>query len=479
MKIPSNTTPYRPRVQALELARTPGEALACLAERRGLVLLHSAGGAPVRYSVLGFDPVLDLVGAADLAAIGAALETFEVEPGDPVPGPFHGGFLGALAYDLGVVSAHLDLPPDMAPEPFDQPPIAGGLYTDFLVWDHAAGSLHLVLADGAELSSRRAALVAELERSPAPPASALRHPFERDTPPAEHRAKVEAVRAAIFDGELYQANLSHRLLGQVEGTAIDAYRTLIAANPVPYAGFVALPGGALLSASMELLVEVEPERDPTGPGEPQGQAPRLARTCPIKGTVRRGVDATEDAALAAELLASAKDRAELAMIVDLERNDLGRVATVGGVTVPEFPRLESYASVHHLVAEVRAELRPDVTTLDVLAALFPGGSITGAPKLASMELIARLEGQRRGFFTGSLGFLDHRGAAHFSILIRSPLWRDSSDGAGGELSLRVGGGITWASEAVAEDEETLHKAASLLACFPGTKSAARSAAPRG
>ncbi len=462
---PDPPIPFAPEVRELVEPPAPAEALLRLGGRAGTVLLHSGGGSPARWSVLGFDPALDLTTdreagpdappartmAAALAAIEAALARLAPAPAAPIPGPFHGGFLGALAYDLGVRGARLDLPTDLPPEPFDQPLLVGGIYTDFVVWDHDADRAWLVTASAQRAESAAAELACP---SSAPPVHLVR-PFERATSPAEHRAHVDAVRASIHAGDLYQANLSHRLTGELSGTPEAAYRQLAAANPVPYGGFARFPGGALLSASMELLVEVD-ER---------GSEPRLASTRPIKGTVRRGTDAAEDERLAAGLMASAKDRAELAMIVDLERNDLGRVARTGGVRVDAFPRLESYASVHHLVADVVAELALDVTTPDVLAALFPGGSITGAPKLASMERIAELEDTARGFFTGSLGFVDHRGAACFNILIRSPLWRDGDEAGGGELSLSVGGGITWASEPAAEDDETLHKAASLLGCF--------------
>jgi anthranilate/para-aminobenzoate synthase component I len=145
------------------------------------------------------------------------------------------------------------------------------------------------------------------------------------------------------------------------------------------------------------------------------------------------------------------------MIVDLERNDLARVALLGEVWVEGFPYLASYPRVHHLMADVVAVTRPEIDAFDVLAALFPGGSITGAPKLRAMELIARLEGEGRGFFSGSLGYVDLRGHAAFNILIRTALWRAQPEG--GEFSLRFGGGITWASDALAEDAETLTKAA--------------------
>jgi len=160
------------------------------------------------------------------------------------------------------------------------------------------------------------------------------------------------------------------------------------------------------------------------------------------------------------LLGSEKDLAELAMIVDLERNDLGRCARPGGVRVEVFPRLETFATVHHLVADVAADVRPGVDAFDLLAALFPGGSITGAPKLASMDAIAELEGEGRGFFTGSLGFVDTRGHAAWNILIRTLVWRPRS--RDGEVSFHVGGGITWSSDAAAEERETMIKGAGLL-----------------
>ncbi|MCZ6596277.1 MAG: anthranilate synthase component I family protein, partial [Planctomycetota bacterium] len=234
----------------------------------------------------------------------------------------------------------------------------------------------------------------------------------------------------------------------------DLYLRLRRMNPGPYMGFLrwegpaapgespAVPGGggALLSTSPELLLELDGN---------------MARTRPIKGTAPRGATPEEDESNARALLASEKDRAELAMIVDLERNDLGRVAETGTVRVENLPRIESYATVHHLMADVIARPRADVDAVDALAALFPGGSVTGAPKLRAMERIAELEGEGRGFFTGSLGMLDTRGRAVFNILIRTMLWRP------GEVSFRVGGGITWSSDPAAEDRETLAKGAAL------------------
>jgi anthranilate/para-aminobenzoate synthase component I len=218
------------------------------------------------------------------------------------------------------------------------------------------------------------------------------------------------------------------------------------------------PGGALLSASPELLLEF-------GSGEDGA----LARTRPIKGTAARGHDPAEDRALAEGLLASAKDRSELAMIVDLERNDLGRVARAGGVRVEGFPTLASYASVHHLMADVVARPRDGVDAVACLASLFPGGSVTGAPKMRSMEAIAALEGEGRGFTYGSLLALDTRGSMLANLLIRTLIWRPKpARGAReGEVTFRVGGGITWGSDPALEVREAEAKGVLLARALDG------------
>jgi para-aminobenzoate synthetase component 1 len=232
----------------------------------------------------------------------------------------------------------------------------------------------------------------------------------------------------------------------MEGDPLDLYQRLRITNSAPYCGFMAFDGGSVMSTSPELLLSYNGQQ---------------VFTRPIKGTAARFEDPVRDQASREALLASEKDRAELAMIVDLERNDLGRIAQTGSVHVDQFPELETYARVHHLVATVRALPKPGVDAIDLLHALFPGGSITGAPKLASMEAIARLEGEGRGFFTGSMGFLDFTGSALFNILIRTVIWRPTAPGQG-EISFRVGGGITHASVSSDEDLETLQKAAGLI-----------------
>ncbi len=442
-------------------------ALAALESRGGLVCLDSAGGAPTRWSLIAFDPLVSFEGAAapaDLDGLAGELERLQLDPralADPLvaSSPFCGGFVGALAYDLGVRGEELDLPPAEWPAP----PIVGGLYGDWLLLDPGPRGATLFLSDvpgRAPAAERSAAILEALEAAVVGPrtealAAGEPVPADRAVAAEEHMARVERTRALIEAGEIYQANVAHRLNVEVAAADVELYRTLRAANPAPYMGLCRFrfsdgAAGALLSSSPELLLELGPD----------GEDDRVARTRPIKGTAPRGASPAEDAESRARLLASDKDLAELAMIVDLERNDLGRVAEAGGVEVRGFPTLESYASVHHLVADVRARLRPDATAIDVVGALFPGGSITGAPKLRSMEAIAALEGEGRGFFTGSMGFVDARGRASLNILIRTLVHREAGDAR--EVSLHVGGGITWRSDPALEDAETGHKADGLL-----------------
>lgn len=479
---------FRPRTFRLPAPSDLGRWLAALRRRRALVALDSADTDHpcARFSLIAFDPLPavpppDSAAPADLSGLADLVGSLRVESGDALPGPFHGGFLGALAYDLGVAG---ERPLRVPPDPWRSPRIVGGLYTDFIVVDQRDGAAWLVLGEAPgdgrpEVAQRLASVQAALAERAQPPeereeqAGGTRPEGElvRHVPSAEHRRRIECVRAAIARGDLYQANLAHRFTRAMHGDPIQLYRHLREVNPAPYMAYMewgrppyeaarAAPGsgfarsGALLSASPELLFDFD------------GQT---ARTRPIKGTAPRDREPLADERLARGLLESAKDRAELAMIVDLARNDLGRVARAGTVRVTDFPLLESFASVHHLVGEVRATPRPGSGAFELLQALFPGGSISGAPKLASMGLIAELEGEGRGFFSGSAGFLDTRGRAAFNILIRTMLWRPRPEAAHswerGEVSYHVGGGITWSSQAEAEDRETLDKGAGLAAAL--------------
>jgi len=450
----------RPRVFDLGGAPDVGELLGALRGARGLAALDSAGGSPASWSWVLFDPIVITRGARarprELADLRGLVARLEPRGGERPPGPFAGGFVGALAYDLGVAGERQRLPRDP-----HSPPIAGGLYVDFVVIEHRARRAWLVLGeepgDGRPpVRVRRDRFLGRLGAPPRAPLVRPLGPLVRHVSGAAFRERIERARARIAQGEIYQANLAHRFSRTVAGEPVDLYRRLRRVNPAPYMGYLACGRRtALLSASPELLLELE------------GGS---ARTRPIKGTAGRDPDPARDALARRRLLESAKDRAELAMIVDLERNDLGRIARPGSVRVEGFPRLESYAAVHHLTADVVAEPRAGTDAVDVLAALFPGGSISGAPKLRSMDVIAELEGEGRGFFCGAMGFLDVLGRARFNVLIRTLVWRATRPGVG-EVGFHVGAGITWSSDAAAEERETLYKGAALAAALSGTDEA--------
>jgi para-aminobenzoate synthetase component 1 len=266
---------------------------------------------------------------------------------------------------------------------------------------------------------------------------------------------VEAVRAAIARGDIYQANLSRRLSSPFRGDPWPLYRAVRTGDPALFAAYLDLGRAdadgkgprAIVSASPEPFLSVDHEG--------------FVATDPIKGTRPRGATPEEDRALAAALLASAKDRAENVMIVDVLRNDLGRVCRPGSIRVPRLCRLERTATVQHLVSTVTGRLAPGRDALDLLAASFPGGSITGAPKIRAMEILEELEPVRRGPYTGSALWLGPDGAMASSILIRTFV----ADGT--RLSLNVGGGITWRSDPAAEWDETEAKARGPLRAIGG------------
>jgi len=267
-------------------------------------------------------------------------------------------------------------------------------------------------------------------------------------------AGVERVRRHIARGDIYQANLTRRLESPFEGDPWALYRRLRTGDPSLFSAYLDIGPSqetgrprALLSASPEPFMSLDAEG--------------VVASDPIKGTRPRGRDRAEDRALACALLASAKDRAENVMIVDVLRNDLGRVCRPGTVRVPRLCRLERTAAVQHLVSTVTGRLATGRDAFDLLAASFPGGSITGAPKIRAMEILERLEPVRRGPYTGALGWIGPDGAMQTSIIIRTFV----ADGR--RLTLHVGGGITWGSDPAAEYEETVAKARGPLGAIGG------------
>lgn len=361
---------------------------------------------------------------------------------------FVGGWAGLLGFDLRTAIERL--PPPKAAGPMF-PDLQAGFYPWVL---HLArdGKAELRLLSGAPGGPRNiewlAGDLAALFEKPLPgtPAPQLA-PARMSTDRAGFIAGVGAVQHAIHDGDIYQANLTREVIHDGDADPAATYLRLRARNPAPHAGFLDCGNGrAVLSSSPESFIEV---------------CGRDITTRPIKGTRPRSADAAVDARLRAELAASEKDRAELTMIVDLERNDLSRVCVPGTVKVPELYGLHSFERVHHLQATVRGQLKEGTTPGQIIRAVFPGGSISGAPKKRALEIIHQLEPVRRGPYTGSLFWLSHTGDMYANILIRT-LLREP-----GRVSYHVGGGITAYSDPAAEWDETVAKGAALADVLEG------------
>jgi len=266
-------------------------------------------------------------------------------------------------------------------------------------------------------------------------------PFRALTSHGDFIQKVQRIREWISDGDIYQVNLSQTFIAEVSGGSLyGLYEALRDASPAPMAAWLSLDGKEILSSSPEFFLKISGS---------------VIETRPIKGTRPRFTDPDEDRRSAYDLQTSAKEIAELVMITDLLRNDLGQVCEFGSVEVSEMLQLESLAQVHHLVSTVTGTLRPNIDAIDAIAACFPGGSITGAPKKRAMEIIQELEGQPRGIYCGALGWLGYNGESSFNIAIRTLIREDD------KLIYQVGAGIVADSDPQKEYEETLHKAAGI------------------
>jgi anthranilate synthase component 1 len=353
--------------------------------------------------------------------------------------PFRGGWAVFLAYELaGQVEPVLDLPASKSPLP-----VALALRCPAAVLRDRVNGECVALAEagrGNLLDTLDADLAATATLTPLPP---WRPPAEiTEDPDAPFLDGIAAIHRYLRAGDVFQVNLSRAWRARFAEAPEPAawYERLRAANPAPFAGLLVHDGWALASSSPERLVSVRGDE---------------VATRPIAGT-RPRFAGDDDRARIQELVGHPKERAEHVMLIDLERNDLGRVCVPGSVHVDELMGVESYAHVHHIVSNVRGRLRPGATPGQVIAATFPGGTITGCPKVRCMQIIAELEGEGRGPYTGALGYLNRDGDLDLNILIRSA-WL-----AGDHLELRAGAGIVVDSDAARELEETRHKARGLL-----------------
>lgn len=353
--------------------------------------------------------------------------------------PFMGGWFLYLGYELaGQIESSLSLPEadDGLPTAF-----AARVPAAILVDHEQQQTVLITESDHKDLLDKMAA---DLEGMTAFADSKVHAVAElQEEEPTRYLQGIDQVKQYIVDGDVFQVNLSRKWQGELKASTTPAsiYQRLREKNPAPFAGMALIDDVAIISSSPERLVRVANGR---------------VETRPIAGTRPRSGNEADDNSLQQELLAHPKERAEHIMLIDLERNDLGRVCVPGSMEVDELMVLESYAHVHHIVSNVRGRLRDEVTPGQVIRAVFPGGTITGCPKVRCMEIIAELEGEGRGAYTGSMGYLNHDGSMDLNILIRTITQK------GRHISLRAGAGIVADSIPEKELDETRAKARGLL-----------------
>ncbi len=493
---------FAPLVEHLEAPGDPIEVVGRFLDLPYLLFLDSATGTALagesrqlgRHSILAADPArvvrskgkrTELGGPGlpwtpvqgdPLTAIRDLLAPFRAEPVPGLP-PFQGGAAGYVGYDYGAVLERL---PAARFDDLAIPDLVLGLYDWVITWDHRVETAWVVSTglpeSGPGRSARaqaRLAMVLERLRGPArpprPPNRSVESPPELDEAPSypvlgvegaepiglrstfTHRGYLDVVtrvRDYIVAGDIFQANLSQRFRAPLAEPAFDLYARLRRGNPAAFAAYLDFDDLRVMSASPERFLRLD-------------GTSRQVETRPIKGTRPRGLGPMHDAALGRALSESDKDRAENVMIVDLLRNDLSRVCRPGTVRVPELFALEQHPTVHHLVSTVIGELDPAADAVDLLRAAFPGGSITGAPKVRAMEIIAELEPSQRGIYCGSIGYVSTTGAMDTSIVIRTYL------AVRGRVYFQAGGGIVADSDPELEYRETLDKARALIEALAG------------
>ena len=387
-----------------------------------------------KWSFFGAEPFSVIQG--ELQDVRAAMASYQLKNTTDIP--FVGGAVGYISYDYG---RRIEDIPSLASDDRRIPKLRFGLYDSIAAYDHTSGKLHLVASGqskptGEGLNALRRLLYCQTEM-PSSKAVPSIGPWEWNMNQASFCRAVDEIKDYIAKGDVYQVNLSRRARCRFDGSLLALYLALRKGNPAPYCAYLNNGEFSILSTSPEQFLE-------------KRGSELVSR--PIKGTRPRGRSSDEDLHFAEQLARSPKERAELLMIVDLVRNDLGRVAEYGSVRVEDLYQIEQYSRVIHQTAQVKARLAAGKDVYDCIHTLFPGGSITGAPKIRAMQIIEEIEPTRRDAYCGSIGYIGFDGDAEFNIAIRSLHLLD------GHLDYQVGGGIVW--DSVPEDEylETCHKA---------------------
>lgn len=448
---------------------SPSQLFAVVANKPYSFFLDSAEGKYKnrlgRYSFLGWDPFLILKAKANQIQLirGTKIEQRKGEPflalreilnryqirdiPQDLP-PFLGGGVGYLGYDL---CHFVEKVPSTAKDDLGLPDVYIAFYDSVFIIDHLYNKIFLSAISFTKKIKSKEIFEERLEEATL---CATRYPLnakkegnyllDSNFTKSQYLQAVQAAKKYIREGDIYQVNLSQRFHGKLTMAPEMLYQSLRGVNPAPFAGYLNFGQIKVLSSSPERFLKVKG---------------REVQTRPIKGTRPRGDTEKKDKKLAEELLSSIKDRAELIMIVDLERNDLGRICEFGSVKVPELITLEAFPTVFHTVSTIEGRLRQGKDRIDLLKATFPGGSITGAPKIRSMEIIDELEPTTRGIYTGALGYFGFNNTMDLNIVIRTLLVKNE------DFYFQVGGGIVADSDPEKEFQETLDKAKALiLAC---------------
>lgn len=422
------------------------------------VLLESGRGG--RYSIAAFQPDTIITGKNNqlmiqdknttkilegnpLSLFKDYMGQFHVEKHEGLP-DFQGGAIGYLSYDY---ARYIEKLPTAAIDDLALPELYFFTFKEWFVFDHQKQVLWLLFlhekdeAIGEKVSEWETCWLEEHPRfTPSTPHSIKKEDLEVSMTEQKFIEAVKKIQQYIAKGDVFQVNLSVRQSKPIQVEAMDIYEQLRVLNPSPYMAYMHTPDFQLVSGSPELLVK---------------KSGTEVSTRPIAGTRSRGKDEAEDLKLANELIENEKERAEHVMLVDLERNDLGRVCTYGTVEVNEFMVIEKYSHVMHIVSNVKGELADNKTSYDIINATFPGGTITGAPKVRTMEIIEELEPVQRGVYTGSIGWIDFSGDLELNIVIRTMLIKD------GKAHVQAGAGIVIDSNPKHEYKESLKKAAAL------------------
>jgi len=464
-----------PLIEELKTSLSPIDCFETIQDEPSSFFLDSASRKERlgRYSFFGYDPFLvctvrgseinliqdgktSRVQANPFDLLKKPFSSYSLASRAGMP-PFLGGMVGYFGYDLG---RFIEVIPSLSVDDIPIPDAYLAFYDTVVIFDHAKDRVYISSTGFPEESEtlrkkRAVAKIKEWERklsslnkgNPKP----LHFPVSDTSPQLtsnftydQYISAINKAKEYIAAGDIYQVNLSQRFTSEAHTPPFPLYKRLRTINPAPFAAYLNFDEITVLSSSPERFLRISGKR---------------VETRPIKGTRPRGKSSSEDRSLKSELLKSKKDRAELIMIVDLERNDLGRVCKYGSVSVPELSTLETYSTVFHMVSTITGTLREECDHIDCLRACFPGGSITGAPKIRSMEIIEELEPTRRKIYTGSLGYLGFNGQTDLNIVIRTMVIAD------GKVYFQSGGGIVADSDPEKEYEETIHKAVALISAL--------------